>query len=461
MEQENPVIRWWVTTKDQRYLMEKGVTECKPTIETKALELNADIHLKLNISKQHQKMLGMGYSFEHSSCHNLLTLPKGERTRALELLLHPTQGNMNLWRLCIGTADFTGTPWYSYCDAPPLKDIKNAVEHVRKEFSTEKDEEMIIPIIKAALEVREDIVFFASPWSPPAWMKSTQNMCGGRLLPKFYPAYAEYLALFVQDYTQRGIPIYAITVQNEPLHNTKSMPTCKWTAEEEQTFIRDHLGPLFKKKQFHTQIWCYDHNFSVAYRPAKYPQTLLQDPKAARFVDGIAFHHYDLWGWGRPKCMKKIDEKFPTIPSYFTEGSLFGLWGCLRLTRYLKNNAASYNGWVPCIDTDGKPNNGPFKCHETIIQRDVATNTLLINWDYYALAQFTRFIVPGSIRFEITGNRKRGFESIGFVTPKHEICLIFTNKSSKPRRIEITHKDVKITLQILPKSVSTYLIKEN
>ena len=175
---------------------------------------------------------------------------------------------MNLMRICIGTPDFTGEPWYSYDDlSAGQKDPELA------RFTIEKDRRYVIPVLKAARAANSELLFFASPWSPPAWMKSGDTLIGGRLLPEHYAAYAKYFVKFVQAYESEGIPIHAVTVQNEPgVDRTKDAPkwhypSCRWTGEDERNFIRDHLGPQFKANGLTTQIWCYDHNFNVSPTP--------------------------------------------------------------------------------------------------------------------------------------------------------------------------------------------------
>jgi glucosylceramidase len=413
-----------------------------------------DIFINADSKRKYQSILGLGYSFEHTSCANFLKLSSERRREALELLVAPQKGGMNIFRICIGTPDFTGTSWYSYLDQAPEPDA-DLFEHLNRYFSIDKDRELIIPIVKEAMQLNRDLIIYASPWSPPAWMKDSKSMCGGKLLKQYYEIYAHYLVKFIQEYEKEGIPIYAITIQNEPMHNWDKMPTCVWKAEDERDFIRSYLGPLFQQKALKTKIWCYDHNFSFLYRPAKYPQIILQDKEAAKYIEGIAFHHYDVGGWGNPKHMKYIHSKFPDKHCYFTEGSLFWLWGALRLTRYLKNDARIYSGWVPFLDSLGQPNNGPFRAKTSIIQRDVNTNEIIINFDYYWLVQFTRFIKRGAIRIGTNEPKARGFEHILFDNPDTSKTLILTNKSKKKRLVEITDGSIRFQVILEPNSVTS------
>jgi O-glycosyl hydrolase len=415
---------------------------------------------QLEIFPAHQlhSILGIGYSFEHTSCANLLLLSPSDRQRALELMIDPVKGaGMNLWRLCIGTPDFTGTPWYSYCDTAPLEGLSSEelVNYIEDNFSLGLDQDLIIPIVKQAQNINPNLIFFASPWSPPGWMKDTKNMCGGRLLPQYRAAYARYFIKYLQAYETLGISILAVTIQNEPYHNVKTMPTCFWTGEQERDFIRDFLGPELKRAGLSTEIWCYDHNWDdIPFRPSHYPHKILQDQEAAKYVKGIGFHHYSALGWSNPKLMLK-HRKRTTVPFYFTEGSLFGLWGAMRLSRYLKFGARSYSGWVPMIDTEGHPNNGPFHATNTILQRKVPGNTIQINFDYYMFCHFSKFIQTGAIVLDSMHSRMRGIETLCVKNPTGEIISIITNKSKKSRKLEIKINEGIFSIELQANSITT------
>ena len=332
--------------------------------------------LEVNPAETYQTMLGLGSSLEPATCSNLWRMAEADRERTVERLVSPTAGiGMNLMRICIGTPDFTGDPWYSYNDLPA-----GETDPGLQRFSIEKDRAYILPVLKLARQKNPDLLFFASPWSPPGWMKSTGTMIGGHLLPPWYPAYAEYFVKFIRAYEAEGIPIYAVTIQNEPgvdrakERNPKWFyPSCHWTGEQERDFIRDHLGPAFRRHGLPTRIWCYDHNYNARTRGddpgLAYPRTILRDPQAAQFVSGVAFHGYA----GEPAGMSVFHQEFPHVPLYFTEGSVFGIKGGVELIEKLRNWASGYNAWVTILDDNGKPNNGPFDASRTIITLDPKT----------------------------------------------------------------------------------------
>jgi len=320
----------------------------QPPLEWQAESSNRAETIEVNPSVTYQTMLGLGSSLEPSTCSNLWRMPPDLRERTLDRLVNVTNGiGMNLMRICIGTPDFTGDPWHSYDDLAP-----GETNSELKRFSVERDRAYILPVLKLATQRNPDLRFFASPWSPPGWMKSTGTMIGGELLRPWYPAYAEYFAKFIQAYEAEGIPIYAVTVQNEPgvdrakERNPKWFyPSCHWTGEQERDFIRDHLGPALRRHGLATRIWCYDHNYNTATRGddpgLPYPRTILSDPAAAAFVGGVAFHGYE----GQASGMSAFRREFPQTPIHFTEGSVFGVRGGIQMIDRLRNWASSYNAW--------------------------------------------------------------------------------------------------------------------
>lgn len=426
--------------------------------------------ITIDESQRYQSMLGLGYSFEHTSCFNFMQLAPADRRKVLAMLVDPIEGaGMNLWRLCIGTPDFT-YEFYSYDDMPPGETDPDLAC-----FSIEKDREFVIPVVKEALAINPAIVLFASPWSPPGWMKGPEKkllkgkadveggkgLCGGRLLPEWYDAYARYLVKYLQAYQDEGIPIAAITVQNEPHHNWTLMPTCYWRAEEERDFIKHHLGPRLREAGLDTGIWCWDHNWGML-APASYPGVVLSDPGAASFVSGIAFHHYS---WVNVGNMTRIHARFPGTPIHFTEGSLLGLWGASRMASYLRAGCSSYVGWVPCISYPrGLPNLGPFKTTRTMIQRTdggrddrftYPENAVLIRFDYYIQSHFYKFIQRGATRVKSSTRQPFLVSEVSFANPDGSLVSIVTNRRRKPLDVSVRWRGQVARLTVPAKAIAT------
>jgi glucosylceramidase len=289
-----PPVRCWISTVDLKQQLAE-----QPPLMWQVAGHSSGNRIEVNPAETFQTMLGLGSSLEPSTCWNLSLMSASDRESTMERLVDRERGiGMNLMRICMGTPDFTGDRWYSYSDLAPGK-----TDPELKEFSIEKDRAYILPVLKLARQKNPNLLFFASPWSPPGWMKSTGTMIGGQLLPRWYPAYAEYFVRFIRAYEAEGIPICAVTIQNEPgVDRAKAKdpnwfyPSCHWTGEQERDFIRDHLGPAFRRAGLTTRIWCYDHNYNVRIRDddpgIAYPRAILNDPQAAQFVSGAAFHGY-------------------------------------------------------------------------------------------------------------------------------------------------------------------------
>jgi glucosylceramidase len=447
-------IRWWLTSADLRFqLATQPPLEWRTQTNTRAdvVEINPDVAC--------QTMLGLGSSLEPSTCSNLWRMSAQDRERVLERLVSVTNGiGMNLMRICIGTPDFTGDPWSSYNDL-----AAGETDPELKRFTIAKDRAYILPVLKLARQKNPDLLFFASPWSPPGWMKSTGTMIGGHLLPKWYPAYADYFVKFIQAYEAEGIPVYAVTIQNEPgVDRAKEKdpnwfyPSCHWTGEQERDFIRDHLGPAFRRHALRTLIWCYDHNYNVKSRGddpgLAYPRAILSDPQAAAFVKGVAFHGYA----GDPSGMSVFHHEFPEVPLHFTEGSVFGIRGGVELVAKLRHWASSYNAWVTILSEKGQPNNGPFEASRTIITLDSKTRKPTEHFDFFLYGHFMKFIQRGAVRVE-SSEGPRLISQVAFCNPDRSLVLVVVNSDSKERSVSIRCQDRTTAARLVGRSVATFV----
>ncbi len=451
--QADDTIRWWLSTADMKsQLAEQTAIEWQ---NTPATSRNL---IRINPEVEFQKMLGLGSSLESSTCSNLWRMSAADRERTIERLVSPTSGiGMNLMRLCMGTSDFTGDAWYSYNDLP-----RGETDPELKRFTIEKDRAYILPVLKLAQQKNPDLLFFASPWSPPGWMKSNGTMIGGQLLPQWYATYAEYFVKFIQAYEAEGIPIYAVTIQNEPgVDRAKEKdpkwfyPSCHWTGEQERDFIRDHLGPALRRHGLTTRIWCYDHNYNVKTRGVDpgiaYPRTILSDREAAQFVSGVAFHGYA----GGPEGMSVFQKEFQKVPLHFTEGSVFDLKGGVKLIYKLRNWASSYNAWVTILDDKGKPNNGPFEASRTIITFDTTTGKPTEHFDYFLSGQFMKFIQRGAVR--IDSNSSQSMPNVAFRNPDGTLVLVVVNGESQERSFDLACSGQNVSVRLKGRAIGTFL----
>jgi glucosylceramidase len=445
------IVDSWVSSEDNQYQLSRQLPLRFSASQTANLPA-----IRIDAGRRYQTMLGLGSSLEATTCANISRLDPKRQDEVIERLVHPVSGiGMNLMRLCIGTSDFTGDPWYSYDDVPAGQtDVPLA------RFSVDKDRAYILPVIKKALAKNPEMLFFASPWSPPGWMKTSGSMIGGSLLPQYYEPYSRYLVRFVQAYEAEGVPIYAITVQNEPGVDREKQPkmvypSSKYTGETERDFLK-FLGPAFQKAGLKTKIWSYDHNFNEKPQPGDegidYPTTVLRDPEAARFVSGVAFHFYV----GQPSGMSVFHERFPKMPIHFSEGSVYGARGALRLISFLQNWASSYNAWVTMIDENRGPNKGPFPPSPTILILNSKELSVTYRFDYYIYGQFMKFIQRGAVRID-SGEPERTFGSVAFRNPDGKIALIVANAGEEPREFRILSGEQVAATSLPRRTVATYI----
>jgi len=452
-----PALDGWLSTEDGAKTLSRIDEKSLAFQSAKRAPKRA---LRIDDTQQFQTILGLGSSFEHTTCQNLMLLPPDERQMAVSHFVSDRDGiGMNLMRVCMGTPDFTGEPWYSYNDMPA-----GDRDPELKNFSIEKDRKFVLPVLRLALQENPTLLLFASPWSPPGWMKSTGTMIGGHLLPENYATYAQYFVKFIQAYAAEGIAIHAVTVQNEPgVDRAKEKdpkwfyPSCRWTGEQERDFIRDHLGPAFETAGLNTEIWTYDHNYNTKPTPdgddpgLAYPRTVLSDPGARKFVDGVAFHGYA----GSPDGMGEFAREFPEVPLSFTEGSVFGARGAAKIIRYFQNGASSYNAWVTLTNDRGGPNNGPFEADRTMATLESSTLEVTYHPDYDLYGQFMKYIARGARRIAAE-SQGSGVDAVAFRNPDGKIVVVVVNTSTQPVEFSLHWQDWAAPLKLPAASVATF-----
>lgn len=339
--------------------------------------------------KETTDFLGFGVAITPSSCYELNLMEASERRALLEHVYGKSGLNLSVGRICIASSDYS-PELYSYDDVA----FDEKLEH----FSVERDEKYVIPMIKEILEVNPDIYLFASPWSPPYWMKTGECMCGGYMRDKYVDCYADYIIKFIEEYAKRGIKISAVTPQNEPnTQQSGQMPACIWHPETEAKFI----GSLRKKlndKNMDVKIWMFDHNFNDTERVLWALDNCegLKDD-----CEGVAFHYYS----GAVEETKKVLEKYPQLKLHFTEGgprldnnydSDWCKWG-LQIVRALKTGYSSFTGWNLMLDEMGSPNIGPFlSMCGGLVTRDGQSGELSYSGQYKAFSHIAPYITRES-----------------------------------------------------------------
>ena len=402
------------------------------------------IHIKPEI--RYQSILGMGASLEEASIYNLSRMSPAESEKILHSFFNQKTGiGWNLMRICFGSSDFTAQDYYSYDDMPPGRTDLNL-----DNFSIQKDIDYdIIATIQKVLRINPKVKIFASPWSPPGWMKSRGSLCGGSLLHEYTPIAARYYRKAIEAYRQLGIEIYAITLQNEPLMVSKHYPTCKFTWQEQLEFLKI-IKEEFTRHGITTKIWIFDHNFNKA---MKYPAKILADPEGYAACDGVAFHAYE----GNAHQMAKLHEAFPGKDLFFTEYSTWGAEGIDEILIYFRNWARSYNAWVFCLDDQGQPNAGPHPADPTFITVS-HRNPEVYEYipEYYLLGQITKFVQPGAHRVDSNYGSRRTVTNTAFLNPDGTLSLVVVNQTESPQIFQVTCVDKTFTATLPQKTVATY-----
>jgi glucosylceramidase len=376
-------------------------------------------------SKTFQVIEGFGGALTDASAETLYRLPERIREQVLRAYFDPRDGiGYSLCRTHIHSCDFSSSS-YSYAEVPG--DVK--LQH----FSVERDRKFKIPFIKAALAAsRGGFRLFASPWSPPAWMKTNNDMLhGGSLKPEYRQAWADYFVRFIDAYKKEGVPIWGVTVQNEPMA-VQTWESCIYTAVEERDFVRDFLGPTFARSglsQLAIIIW--DHNRGIMYQRAK---TVFDDSAAAKYVWGTAFHwyvgdHFD--------NVRLVHEAWPEKKLLFTEGTPASFdpkrltewqWGEMyarSMIHDLNSGAAGWVDWNILLDERGGPNHVGNFCIAPLIG-DTAKGTLTTLNSYHYIGHFSKFIRPGARRIIASSNMDQ-LLTTGFLNPDGSLAVVVMN----------------------------------
>lgn len=396
---------------------------------------------------------GCGVALTGSSCYLLSKMPPEKRRAIIEDLYASDGLSLSCARLTMGSSDYSAE-LYSYDDGGEDTPLLR--------FSVEKDEAYIIPVIKEILSVRPDLYVFASPWSPPGWMKTCGALCGGYMREKYVDCYADYFVKYIEAYAARGIKISAVTPQNEPETQQRGlMPACLWHPETEAKFILA-LRKKLDAAGLDTGIWMHDHNFSGAGRVM---WELDNTPGLRESVSGVAFHYYE----GSFEHTLLLREKYPGLPFYFTEGGprLFEnygsdhcKWGRI-LVGALRGGFDCFCGWNLVLDEEGFPNIGPFRCGGLITENS-ADGALSYSGQYRAFQLFSPRIRRESAVYPLApaaygrDNGKNAAPGVCGVTAETDgrQTALLVNSAAEKRQVQLYLDGRLIYAELPPDSVS-------
>ncbi len=436
----------WLTTLDQKSLLDLRTLDVTP-----AKDSISQATITIDTSQTFQEIDGFGYTLTGGSALHINRMKDSARTALLQELFGTGEDEIGVsyLRLSIGASDLNKAP-FSYNDVPEGEtDVK------LENFSLANDTVHVVPVLKEILEISPEIKIMGSPWSPPAWMKDNKDTRGGSLLEEYYPVYAEYFVKYIEAMAEHGITIDAITVQNEPLHPGNN-PSLLMLAEDQAEFIKNHLGPAFEKNNIDTKIIIYDHN---ADRP-DYPISILNDPEAAQYIDGSAFHLYG----GEIEALTEVHEAHPDKNLYFTE-QWVGAPGnfAQEMTWHIENLiiGATRNWsrnvleWNLAADENQDPHTDRGGCDRCLGAVTIVGDEVTREPAYYIIAQASKFVRPGSVRVE--SNMPENLPNVAFKTPDGKIAIIVQNKAGEEQNITVRFENQQIVFQLSAGAVGTLI----
>lgn len=409
--------------------------------------------INIDTTSTFQSIDGFGAALTGSSAFLLRNLSSHRRDSILRDLFDPVTGiGINYLRLTIGSSDFS-IGLYSYCDTGNINDFA----------IPQRDRLDLLPVLREILAINPSMKILASPWSAPAWMKRNNSMLGGSLRgPEIYPDFAEYFVKYVKAFAAEGIHIDAITLQNEPMHETSGYPTMKMTWEEQNIIIRDYLGPRFREEKLTTKIIIWDHNFDMYY----YPINILNDPVTRTFVDGTGWHGYG----GNASAIDIVQALHPDKNVYFTEQS-GGEWNTdtrmgnmfyyMRefLMATVNRGSKNFIMWNLALNPQNGPTTTPTGGCQTC--RGVITirpdGSYVRNEEYYLLGHFSKFVRLGAVRVANSGiNTPAGITVSSFMNTDGSKVVVVLNRSGSRQTYNIRCGNRRFVFDQLNESVVTF-----
>ncbi|MDR1755961.1 MAG: glycosyl hydrolase [Culturomica sp.] len=426
---------------------------------TGALEFQADSqplqhipYVLVNPAVTFQTMHGFGGAITDAAAETFARLPEEKQQELLQAYYDPQSGiGYNFGRINMAGCDFSSSSYHHIEEG----------DTELKTFDLSPDEKHRIPLLRQIQETTQDeLLLLVSPWSPPAWMKSNRNVLrGGSLLDPYKPAWANYYIRFIDEYEKRGIPIWGVSVQNEPMA-AQSWESCIYTAEEERDFIKNYLGPTIARSAHKDlKLIAWDHNRDLIYHRA---HTIMNDPEAARYVWGFGFHWY---GQALFDNLKLVKESYPEKELLFTEGCAEGFhpekitnWAlgeryAYSMIRDLNSGTSAWLEWNILLDEKGGPNHAGNFCFAPV-HADTRTGELIYTNSYYYIGHFSKFIRRGAKRIAVSSTRNN-LETTGFLNPDGSVAVILLNRTDHPIAFKLGMNGRATDLTAFPHSILT------
>ena len=419
--------------------------------------LESEVSVFVNPNKTFQTFWGIGAAITDASAEVFDKLPESKQDEFLKAYYDTEVGiGYTLARVPIHSCDFSSGSFTYVSDQD--KELKT--------FSIDHDRQFRIPLIKKAIQAAGGkLPLYASPWSPPAFMKDNNDMLhGGTLLPEYYESWALYYTKFIKAYEKEGMPIWGITLQNEPMA-VQRWESCIYTAAEERDFLKNHLGPVMEREGLgDKRIVVWDHNRDLITHRAN---VILEDPEASRYVWGIGFHWYEIWAGGEYmyENLARVKESYPDKKLLFTEGCVEGFdaehyqrWS--NGERYGQSMINDFNqgtvGWTDwniLLDETGGPNHVGNFCFAPI-HADTQKGELIYTPSYYYIGHFSKFIRPNAKRVSTVSSRSH-LLSTSFINEDGKMATVVMNQSDETITYKLFVGPEAIEVIILPHSIQT------
>ena len=425
-------------------------TAAEPTSE-------ARVYVFVDPRKTFQRFLGIGGALTDASAETLAKLPAARQEEVLEAYYDTENGiGYTIARTNINSCDFSSGS-YTYVDEGD-GDLAS--------FSIAHDLQFKIPLIKRAMAASGNTLkLFASPWSPPAFMKDNDDMLhGGKLLPEYFDSWALYYTKFVKSYRNEGVPVWGITIQNEPMA-TQIWESCIYQADEERNFLKNHLGPTMMREGLSdVNIIVWDHNRDLIVQRA---QAIFDDPDAAQYAWGIGFHWYEDWSGGVQMYdnVATVHRLYPDKHILFTEGTpasfdaaRYGDWSLgeaygRSMIHDFNSGAEGWTDWNILLDEQGGPNHVGNFCFAPI-HADTRTGELIYTNSYYYIGHLSRFIRPGARRILASPSRSM-LLATAFVNEDGTVAVVVMNPTSLGGPYYLTVGSSALAINTLPHSIQT------
>lgn len=451
---QGPRIESWTTTGDKAKLLAHETGPAFGNAATLAL------HVEVDAQTRYQTMVGFGAAITDATAWLMMQRQsEAQRTALLNELFGRGEGGVgfNFTRLTIGASDFS-RQHYSFDDMPP-----GQTDFALANFSIDAQRADLLPVVRQALAINPGLQVMASPWSAPGWMKTSDSLIKGSLRPDRYDAFARYLLRYVQAFAAEGVPIFALTVQNEPHFEPGNYPGMRVDAAARAEFVGRHLGPLLAQQGAKVQIIEWDHNWDEPQAPL----AVLADPVARPYVAGVGWHCYVSETLLPNQSV--VRDAHPDKDVWLTECS-GGEWKPLwseRLpwtVRHLvigatRHWARGVQMWNLALDENHGPHLGGCSNCRGVVTIDSSTGAVTRNLEYYAFAHASKFVRPGAQRIASSAGRD-SLDNVAFRNADDgSIVLIVNNSAASDQRFSVRAGGRTVQLSLARESVATYVWK--